>query len=73
MVTKVNACLYIDRKVLEAAKQMGLNVSKVSENALVEAIRRLGGQEPEAGLDSPARAEGRGRDCERNWLKRASV
>ena len=62
MATKVNTCLYIDRKVLETAKRIGLNVSKVSENALKEAIRRLGGQEPEAGLNSQTDREGRGRD-----------
>jgi len=38
---KKSACLYIDREVLEAAKKIGLNASKVAENALVEAIRRL--------------------------------
>jgi len=62
MVTKVNACIYLDRKVLETAKQMGLNVSRVSENALVEAIKRLSGPEQETGLQSRARGEGRGRD-----------
>ena len=62
MVTKVNTCIYLDRKVLETAKQMGLNVSRVSENALKIAIERLSGPELGTGLDSPARAEGRGRD-----------
>jgi len=38
MGSKRLACLYIDGEVLEAAKKMGLNVSKVSENALVKAI-----------------------------------
>jgi integrase/recombinase XerD len=61
MGTKVNACIYLDRKVLGTAKEIGLNVSKVSENALKEAIRRLGGQGPEAGLSSQADREGRGR------------
>ncbi len=40
-----SACLYIDKGVLEAARGMGLNLSRVSENALVEAIRRLKGTE----------------------------
>ena len=62
MRSRKSTCLYIDRRILENAKQMGLNISKVSENALKEAIRRLEGQEPEAGLISPARGEGRGRD-----------
>ena len=41
--SKKSTCLYIDREVLETAKRVGLNASRVSENALVEAIRRLGG------------------------------
>ena len=47
---KVSACLYISREVLETAKRSGLNLSRVSENALVEAIRKLGG--PEAGKEA---------------------
>jgi integrase/recombinase XerD len=62
MVTKVNTCIYLDKEVLENAKRFGLNISRVSENALIEAISRL--TEPERGtaLGSPARVEGRGRD-----------
>jgi post-segregation antitoxin (ccd killing protein) len=62
MGNKVSTCLYIDRKILENAKRVGLNVSKVSENALVEAIGRLAGPEPETGLRSRTNREGRGRD-----------
>ena len=62
MGNKVSTCLYINKEVLEAAKQMGLNISRVSENALVEAIGRLGGPEQETVLNSRPRAEGRGRD-----------
>ena len=62
MVTKVNTCIYLDRKVLENAKKIGLNVSRVSENALVEAIGRLGGPERGIGLRGVPRLEGRGRD-----------
>ncbi len=64
MGDKTSACLYIDRAVLETAKQMGLNVSRVSENALVEAIRRLNGADPETGPEKKVDpvAEGRGRD-----------
>ena len=47
---KVSACLYIGREVLEAAKESGLNLSRVAENALVEAIRKLDG--PEAGKEA---------------------
>jgi len=34
MSNKVSTCLYIDKSVLEAARQVGLNVSRMSENAL---------------------------------------
>jgi post-segregation antitoxin (ccd killing protein) len=64
MSNKVSACLYIDRGVLETARNMGLNLSKVAENALVEAIGRLAGTEPETGHNSraPVNLEDRGRD-----------
>jgi post-segregation antitoxin (ccd killing protein) len=61
MVTKVNTCIYLDRKVLETAKQMGLNVSRVSENALVEAVGRLEGPERETGLRRPLQFCARGK------------
>ena len=38
---KVSACLYISREVLETAKRLGLNLSRVAENALICAIGRL--------------------------------
>lgn len=41
MENKVSTCLYIDKGVLETARQVGLNISRVSENALKEAIGRL--------------------------------
>ncbi len=44
MVKKKSTCLYLDGEVVETAKGMGLNISKVSENALVEAIGRLKGR-----------------------------
>jgi hypothetical protein len=50
MDCKVSTCLYIDSGVLETARRVGLNVSRVSENALVEAIGRLTGPKPETGL-----------------------
>jgi len=55
MAKKVSTCLYIDKQVLEAAKRVGLNVSRVSENALIDAIGCLRGAKLETGLDSPAR------------------
>ena len=62
MRNRKSTCLYIDRKILENAKRVGLNVSRVSENALVEAIGRLTEPKRETVLGSPARREGRGRD-----------
>ena len=64
MGNRVSTCLYITKEVLEAAKRAGLNVSRVSENALIEAIGRLTEPKREAGLknNSPSSAEGRGRD-----------
>jgi hypothetical protein len=46
---KVSTCLCIGRDVLETARRLGLNVSRVSENALVEAIGRLQGPKCETG------------------------
>ena len=64
MGKKVSTCLYIDKGVLETAKKLGLNLSKVSENALVEAISKLTGTKLETSLGSraPREDEGRGRD-----------
>ena len=62
MGNKKSTCLYLDKEVVETARKMGLNVSKVSENALVEAIGRLSGPKIELGLRSQTSIEGRGRD-----------
>jgi hypothetical protein len=61
---KISACLYIDKGVLETAHRMGLNVSRVSENSLIDAIARLGSSKPETALAKPFfdDMEGRGRD-----------
>jgi integrase len=53
---------YISRDVLETARQIGLNTSEVSENALVEAIGRLSGQKTGTSLRSNSLLEGRDRD-----------
>ena len=62
MGNKVSACFYINSEILETAKQVGLNLSKISENALVKAIERLRCPEPETSLGSQTNLEGRGRD-----------
>jgi hypothetical protein len=40
MGSKASTCLYLDKKIVETAKQAGLNVSKVSENA--RRLRKIG-------------------------------
>jgi site-specific recombinase XerD len=62
MGKKRSTCLYLDTRVVETAKRIGLNVSRVSENALIEAIGRLEGPERGTGLNSPPHREGRGLD-----------
>lgn len=41
MGKKVVTSIRIDQDVLRTAKELGLSVSKISENALKEAIKRL--------------------------------
>ena len=60
--SKVSTCLYIGREVLETAKESGLNLSRVSENALIEAVRRLHCPEPETARNRAFVGEGRDRD-----------
>ena len=60
MGSRVSTCLYIDREVLERAHRMGLNVSKVSENALAEAIGRLEGPETANGSKNGSNSMVRG-------------
>ena len=64
MGEKKSTCLYLDKKAVETAKRMGLNVSRISENALIEAIRRLKGPKQETGLSNQANYEGRDRDLD---------
>lgn len=49
---KENVMIYLDQKVVKEARELGLNLSKVSENALKEAIRRLKGENPSNILNS---------------------
>jgi hypothetical protein len=66
MGEKVSACLYIDKNVLQAAHRIGLNVSKIAENGLVEAVARLHGsvRGTEAEDCSFPGLRGRGRDLD---------
>ena len=40
---KKNVVIYLNPEIVKEAKELGLNISKISENALKEAIRRLRG------------------------------
>jgi hypothetical protein len=62
MSNKESTCLCIDKLTLETARKVGLNVSKVSENVLIEAIIRLQRPKAETVLKSDPTVWGRGRD-----------
>ena len=66
MGEKISTCLYIDKDVLQTARKIGLNISKVSENSLIDAIGRLNGSVPRITLESRSviAGEGRGRDLD---------
>jgi len=64
MGKKKSTCLYLDAAVVETARELGLNVSKVSENALIKSIGRLREPKQETGPDSRAGVEGRDRDSD---------
>jgi hypothetical protein len=49
MGKKKKVLLYIEVETIKKAKDLGLNLSKVSENALKEAVRRLEGLNSEIG------------------------
>ena len=56
MGKKVVTSIRIDQEVLQTAKKLGLSVSKVSENALKEAIRKL--RTPTRPMENRLTAEG---------------
>ena len=62
MATKKQVLLYIDVEVTGKAKDLGLNLSKVSENALKEAVRRLEGINSETGCQDSSH-------CNKNAVK----
>ena len=41
---KKNVVIYLDPEIVKEAKELGLNISRICENALREAIRRLKGE-----------------------------
>lgn len=62
MSRKKSTCLYLEAEVVGTARRLGLNLSKISENALVQAIDKLRSPEWGNGLGSRTGAEGRDRD-----------
>jgi len=43
MTKKVISTIYLDEEVLKRAKEVGLNISRICENALEQAVHRLEG------------------------------
>jgi post-segregation antitoxin (ccd killing protein) len=43
-VNKKSVMVYLDPEVVKEARELGLNISRICENALREAIRRLKGE-----------------------------
>ena len=62
MSNKAATCLYMSKEVVEAARKVGLNLSKVSENALVGSISRLRSPKQETEPHRAFVGEGRDRD-----------
>jgi hypothetical protein len=51
---KKNVVIYLDPKIMQEAKELGLNVSKICENALKMAIEQI---KPIYGKKSPENSE----------------
>ncbi|GEM_PF-1175884 len=54
---KKNVVIYLDPEIVKEARDLGLNISKISENALKEAIRRLKGENLQNSYNSGNRAD----------------
>jgi hypothetical protein len=50
-VNKKSVVVYLDPKVVAEARELGLNISKICENALKEAIKRLKDQDSKNDLN----------------------
>ena len=57
MGRRIVTSIRIDEKVFRKAKELGLNVSKVAENALIDMIKRITGSEPEKDCDCELKNE----------------
>jgi len=56
---KKNVMIYIEEEIAEEAKEIGLNISKICENALKEAIKRLqGSYQQNGGVPTLSEASG---------------
>jgi hypothetical protein len=55
---KKNLMIYVDEKVIEKAKELGLNISKVCENCLKDMIKRIEGSNPSTNPVKMVRGEG---------------
>jgi post-segregation antitoxin (ccd killing protein) len=49
---KKNVVIYLDQEIVKEAKELGLNISKICENALKEAIRQLKSENYQNNLNS---------------------
>ncbi len=58
MQSKARTTLYIDKAVVRKAQSIGLNVSRVAENALVQSIKALEGIIPSNQPNTGLRARG---------------
>ena len=80
MGKKGKITLYVDQEIVITAKEIGLNLSKVCENALIKAIRALERMDdPKESISNPVsylRMEdggpGRDRTCDHRHVKAVS-
>jgi post-segregation antitoxin (ccd killing protein) len=67
MGSKKKVLLYIDAETVTKAKESGLNLSKVAENSLKEAVRRLKGMKSETDCQNGAHCSGSNDRLCREW------
>ncbi len=64
MRDRKSTCLYLDQEVVETAKKFRLNMSRVSDNALLDAPGRLRKPKQGTSLQTLTDLEGRGGDSD---------
>lgn len=80
MGKKIRTTIYLDEEISEKAKDLGLNISKVCENSLIQAIKAMEGvygkKEPKIHPISHLKMEdggpGRDRTCDHRHVKAVS-